>query len=124
MPVLIIDDTVRGKIRKVIEYAVKHPTSKEDMLEICAGKKFAVGYNEGHSLIISGHYRVVYSQEYQIDDKKYHHLSISVPGRYEGDIPSREAVEMIMQEFGMGDNLMDCRSKWLEDNAVNLIKKI
>ncbi len=124
MPVLLIDDSVRGEIKKVIDYAKEHPSTKEDLANIMIGKQQAVGYDTKHYLVISGHYRVVYSQEIQLDDNTYHHLSVSVPDRDTGKCPSRQAVEMIMEEFGMGNDVMKCEAKWLEDNAVNLIKKI
>lgn len=123
MPVLIIDDSVRDEIKKLIGYAKEHPSTLEDLANIMIGKQQAVGYDTKHYLVISGHYRVVYSQEHQLDRNLYHHLSISVPERGLGKVPSRQAVEMIMEEFGMGDDVMKCHA-WLEDNAVNIIKKI
>lgn len=124
MAVLIIDDTVREEIGKVIEYAKEHPTTVKDLLAISEGVKQAVGVDSRHSMVISNHYHVVYSLEHQPDGNTYHHLSISVPERDRGKTPSSPAVEMIMEEFGMGNDLKKCDRIWLEDNAVNVLKKI
>jgi len=121
MPVLLIDKSAREKIENIIDYAKKHPTKKSDLLKIKEGKKPPVGDNTKHSLILSGHYRIVYSREHQIDGRFYHHLSISVPG---GKCPSVPSVEMIAEEFGMGRNMQSWNGIWMEGKAVNVIKEI
>jgi hypothetical protein len=121
VPVLLIDNSARDKIKKIIDYAKKHPTKKSDLLKIQKGKKPPVGDNTKHSLILSGHYRIVYSREHQIDGRFYHHLSISVPG---GKYPSVPSVEMIAEEFGMGRNMQSWDGLWREGKAINVIKEI
>lgn len=119
-----MDETVRERIKEIIAYAEAHPMTKDDLKEIIDGKKRPAGDNKNHTMIIFNHYRVVYSQEIQLDGKRYHHLSVSVPKRAQGKMPAVEAVELIMQEFGMGDNVHDCREIWNEDNAINILKKV
>lgn len=122
MPILIIDETIREEIRKVMEYAKEHPTTKDDLFEMKSGQKGPVGDDPRYVMVISNHYRVVYSQEHQIDGNMYHHLSVSVPGK--DKFPSIPAFEMIMDEFGMGKNLYDCTSIWREDRAINVLKQM
>ena len=124
MAVLVIDDSVREEIKRVVVYAERHRMTIEDLQAITSGEKFPPGYSDEYCLKISDHYKVVYTQEYQPDDTLYHHLSVSVPGRLSGMIPSPEAVMSIMEEFEMGSDLNDCDDIWLEYNAVNVVKKI
>lgn len=124
MPILLMDEAVRERIREVVEYAETHPMTTEDLKDIIAGKKQSAGDDNNHVIKLSKHYRVVYSQEIQPDGKWYHHLSVSVPGRTQGKMPSIPVVKLIMEEFGMGNRIFGQAAIWDEDHAINILKKI
>jgi hypothetical protein len=75
-----------------------------------------------HSMKISQGYRVVFSIEEQpVGWCK--HLSVSVDAV--GRLPCQEAVELIMKEFGMGNDIHDCLNIWIEkeSQAVNVLTR-
>jgi hypothetical protein len=42
-----------------------------------------------------------------------------------GKFPSTQAVELVMQEFEMGNNIHDCEKVWIEDHrAINVVRKM
>lgn len=124
MSVLIIDPDVIKSVNKVKDYAIKHPMNVDEMKSVILNKASPVGDRPNHSVIIPKDFRVVYSVEEQIDAEMYHHLSISLINK-EKSLPSIPAVEEIMNLFGMGTNLKNCRKIWIEnDVAVNILKNI
>jgi hypothetical protein len=124
MSVLIINPDVTELVRKVKDYAIKHPMNVDEMKSVLLNKVSPVGDRPKHSVIIPNDFRVVYSVEEQIDAEIYHHLSISLINK-EKALPSIPAVEAIMNLFGMGNSLKNCRKIWIEDNiAVNILKNV
>jgi hypothetical protein len=124
MSVLIIDPDVTESVRKVKDYAIKHPMNVDEMKSVLLNKVKSVGDRPQHVIKIPNDFRVVYSIEEQVDAKMYHHLSISLINK-EKALPSVPAVEEIMNLFGMGKSITKCRKIWIENYiAVNILKNI
>lgn len=120
---LIIDDTVRAAVHKLIKHAEENPFTVDDLLDIKNGQQPPAGDREGFCCIIPFDYRVVYSIEMQPQGKAQH-MSISVP--VAGKYPSPWAVSMIGDLLGFAD-LEKCHV-WIDEadviNVVNVIQYI
>lgn len=78
------------------------------------------------TIVLPVGYHVCYSQETQPEAGLCHHISISVERR--GKMPSVEAVEMVLKEFGMVP-LQQSDGVWVEDvsptlHAVNVVQRV
>jgi hypothetical protein len=73
--------------------------------------------------IIPDGYRVVFSIEEQ-PIGWCRHLSVSVDKK--GKYPTPQAVELIMQEFGMGNDIDNSLKVWMEKEgeAINVVTKM
>jgi hypothetical protein len=108
MPVLMIGETERAEIKRVIEEARAHPMPLGATIKL--GKFDNVLKLEDRvrvppfftaQLMLPVGYRVALSFEEQ-PAGLCSHLSVSVEGRgKKGQMPSKEAVVMIAQEFGV-----------------------
>jgi len=121
--VLNIDEYVLNEVKKVIAYASEHPYDENYRKLQLAGDVYPVGDNPDHVVHIHQGFRVVYSITIS-KGKSYHHLSISIKDK--GRFPSVEQTQIIMDLFGMGDNIKKLDTVWLEEEigAVNLLKEI
>jgi hypothetical protein len=125
MRALVIDDKNKGNIAKLIEYAEAHKFSIDALKKMMSGDMPPAGDYLGHVITIDQGYRVVFSIEEQ-PIGWCRHLSISTRNLYHefpGKIPDSKTVEMIMEKFGMGNNLNDCVKVWIEEGcpAVNVV---
>lgn len=133
MAALIIGPDERAAIAELVAVASAEPPFDPKavmaMADTEAGVDAIRDYMLTHSLLLPIGYRVTYSREVQPKAPPpglCHHLSISVdrPGK----LPSPEAVEMILQEFGMG-TLDEADAMWVEDigpgeRAVNVVRVV
>jgi len=122
MRALVIDEKAKEKIRNLIKFAESHPYSIEHLKKVISGDRPPAGDYPEHVITLHEGYKVVFSIEEQpIGLCK--HLSVSV--NTEGMTPRPEAVELIMDEFGMGNNIHDCINVWLEKEteSVNVLTK-
>ena len=121
---LIIDFETKQKIKSVIEYAEQNRIDHFQMIEIEAGILPPVGDNPNHCVSIFSGFRVVFSiEEHPIGWCR--HFSVSVNA--DEKLPSIPATELLLQEFGFGENksIHDFDNVWLEDEyIVNVIQLI
>lgn len=94
---LIIDDSTRADIKRVMTYAHNNPMTMDMMLDVFNNPSLAPGNDVNHTVIISDGFKVVYTVDEQVLGKMKH-LSISIGGRPD-ILPSIEAVNIIMKEF-------------------------
>jgi hypothetical protein len=104
--VLFIDDKAKKEIERVINYA------KSNIIEFSSIAKFCPGDFPDFVCNLFKDFRIVYSIEIQ-KEGKCHHLSVSLLNK---KVPSVEAVQEIMEEFGMVPDVLDCVYVWLEKN--------
>jgi hypothetical protein len=120
MRVLVIDEKAKEKISKLIDYANAHQYSMKDLKKVIFGDHPPAGDYPEHVIALHKGYKVVFSIEEQ-PVGLCKHLSISVDTK--GKAPSVEAVELIMDEFGMGNDIHDCLNVWVEEEhqTVNVL---
>ncbi|MDD5556686.1 MAG: hypothetical protein PHN82_05475 [bacterium] len=123
MRALILDDGIRGEIRRVADHARRHPLPLRMLRDIMAGRRRAVGYDPRFVCEIPMGFRVVFSIE-EHPGGWMRHISISVGG---GNLPHPAAVRQIAGEFGFTGDLGDCE-RWVEETedarAVNLVQPL
>lgn len=110
MPVLMIGESERAKIAKMIAYAKKHPVLFDRVREIAVphtdtmkleDRKPGAERPPSQHVVFPGGYRAAFSIEQQ-PPGLCSHLSISVDRRAKkGMMPSPQAVAMICEEFGV-----------------------
>lgn len=119
MRALIIDEAVKTGIAELIATANAHRHSAATLKRLMTGDLPPAGDYKQHTILIPDGFRVVFSIEEQ-PLGWCRHLSVSIndPNKY----PHEVAVEMIMQEFGMG-LLKDCIHVWVEEEvrAINIL---
>jgi hypothetical protein len=118
---ITLDNYILDEVKKVIKYAQEHPYDENYRKLQMSGDVLPIGDNPSHVVHIHQGFRAVYSISI-LNEKSYHHLSISVEekDRY----PRPKEAEVIMELFGMGNNLNDLDNVWLEEEneAINLLK--
>jgi len=123
--VLCINDDVKIKIAKLVQYASDHKIDFDTVEKIAGGNQPPIGDDPNYVCFIPDGYRVAFSIEQQPDKYWYKHLSISVNNK--SKLPSIPAAEMIMKEFGFVGIIKDLDHVYVEDKvrpaAVNLIQK-
>lgn len=121
MSILILDDKSRAEIKRVLDYAEEHVYTMDDLLDIYNKAAEPPGYFPGFNCVIND-YRIVFTYEMQ-NPGKMRHISISMAN---GKLPTIEAVEIIIKEFGYENPLHDCMISLepISDNqkAVNVIE--
>lgn len=110
MAVLIIGETEREQIAKLIAYAKAHPVLLETVREGAMADRSVLELKDrkpgferppSQNVVFPGGYRAAFSIEQQ-PPGLCSHLSISVEGRAKkGMMPSEPAVKMIAEEFGV-----------------------
>ena len=106
---LLIDHETVKAIAAVVDYAHKHPFTKEYIEKMFQQKLEPAGDNLKHTCIIKHGYRCVFSIDSDRQGRMLRHLSVSV----EQDNPKKEvyahpkAVQIIMQAFGFKKSLGD-----------------
>lgn len=125
MRLLIIDDTIKEVIQRVVTYAEMHVYSMDDLLDMYNKQLPIVGDIPEHVCHIPMGFRVVYSIEEQ-NVGKIRHISISV--ETSGKLPSVPAIEQIIKLFGYTNDLCDClvRLEPIGDNheAITVVEKM
>ena len=121
--ILTIDDYTLKEVEKVKKYAEEHPCDENYRIMQMAGIFLPVGDNPDHVVHIHQGFRAVYCVSV-IKEKCYHHLSISY--EEEGRLPQPPEVQVIMNLFGLGEDLHNLDTVWLEEEveAINLLKEI
>jgi hypothetical protein len=130
MPALIIGETERARIAELRAVAAANPFDAR-AAQATADRDMAAfrDWMKTLSVDLPVGYTVVYSHEIQPNAPPpgiCHHISISVERA--AKLPSPEAVEMILEEFGMKP-LKDAHGVWVEDispgeKAVNVLQLI
>ena len=119
---LKIDDNDRKRIQEVIKFAEENEFSLEELMERANNPADCPGMDDKHNCELDSGYRVVYSVEQQLECK-CKHISISL----NEDLPSIEAAQLIMREFGMDDDFTKShiyQEKWEGTKAINFIQPI
>lgn len=91
MPALMIDESIEAQAKQVMAYAIDHVWHAD--YETAAAKP--PGDNPNHCLLLSGHYRVVFSYT-EFKGKMLRDISVSVPQKY----PHPIAMYTIAELFG------------------------
>jgi len=126
--IVIISESVKEKIKQVIEYANENVTSLETLKKVAIGEANPVGDSEEYTVRIPNGIKAVFSIEEQAKPIGLcKHLSVSI--NLDGRTPHPGVVTMIMQEFGFKNDLDRC-IVWNEDfgdgtlSAINVIEPI
>lgn len=100
---LVVDENVRMEILRVKRNAENNPIPFEVLLQ-----RTPLGGDPRFHLFIPFGFKVVYTHEMQHGDIECRHLSMSLdkPGR----VPNPVAVQMIAEEFGFVNKLIDIDS--------------
>jgi len=104
---VIIDETVKEKIKSIIEHAEKHITTYAQLKRISEGEANPVGDSDEFTVLIPQAIKAVFSYEEQgkpIGMVKHLSVSVNIAGR----VPHPAAVIMIMKEFGFKNDFEDC----------------
>ena len=115
---LVITDTERAAIKKVIAHAEQNVFSVRDIFQSIQRKKPPVGDVPAFVCVVPFGYRCVFSFEHQ-PHGQYRHLSVSVLG--DGVAPNPEAVQMLATEFGFRGQLDNDMLIWTEPFGENKI---
>lgn len=94
MHVLVITEESKAKIKRVMDYADKHPYTMDMLFDIHNNVAPSPGDIAEYRLVIPVDFTVVYTVELQKFTVK--HMSVSINGL----LPPPEAAKMIMKEFG------------------------
>jgi hypothetical protein len=123
MRALVIDNTAKAEITRVLSYAQKHVLKVAELIENLKGNIVPAGNNPEHVCHFFDGFRVVYSIEDQPHLGLCHHLSVSVNTK--GRTPSPQAIELLMKEFGIPGTLDDCVNVWVENGiAINVLQEV
>jgi len=105
--IVIIDGTVKEKIKSIIEHAEKNITTQEQLKKVMRGEGNPVGDFSEFTVLIPTNVKAVFSFEEQPEPIGLcKHLSVSVA--LKNRVPNFTAVMMVMQEFGFKNKLTDC----------------
>jgi len=107
----IIDDSIRGALQKLVDYAEANPISMDYLLDQHNGEEPPPGDDPNRYIDLPFGYRVVFTIELQ-PVGKVRHLSLSVdsPGR----VPNTPVVEEVMKMLGFEKELHDCKISFEE----------
>lgn len=119
--ILRVDDQLRSEIKKVKEYSYKNILDEHALLAIKEKISPDPKNNPNHIVNIFQNFKAVYTVD-TIDGALYHHLCLT----YKDGCPSIPEAVIIMDLFGLGKDINDLDSVWLEQEnfVVNLLKKI
>jgi hypothetical protein len=118
MPRLIrLDKDTLSEIEKVKKYAAENIFDEHSLLAIKEKLSPPPGDNPDFVVHIHQNFRVVYTID-EINENKYHHLSIS----YKSGCPGIPEAIIILKAFGINREITDLDNVWLEEgNIVNLV---
>lgn len=124
---LILTDTERATIKRVMAHASSHRLTVANLQRIIAGTDAPPGRNKYHTCVIPVGYYCVYTEEEQPKLGTCRHLSVAVMG--EGVAPNEIAVEMLMAEFGFRDGMSKLDGVWIdnlakEKVAINVVQRL
>lgn len=94
---LILDDTARAAITRVVKFAHENPITRERLARGVENPSLAIGDDVRYRVIVPMQYRCVFSIEDQPMGLS-RHLSVSIPR--ERHAPSPESIAMLMVAFG------------------------
>lgn len=116
---LFIDDAAKAAIQALKEHAEKNVLSIDDLLDMVDGKKPKWGDLPGSFILLLVGYRVVFSMEQQkIGLCRQLSISVNTSNR----IPSMDAVQMIMNEFGFEHPLEKCILRVVDNDAIYVLE--
>jgi hypothetical protein len=99
-------------VEYVLKYAAKHVYTTDMLQKVIAGDLPSAGDYPDFMTMVKG-LRCVFSYEEQPCGRCAHLSVSSLPG----SMPSVKQVEMVMEEFGMGDDIHDCINVWIEESG-------
>jgi hypothetical protein len=105
MKVEIIDYDLEGEIKKLVDFAEKHPFSMDDIFDVSNGAEPAAGDREGYFLMTPFGIKIVYSIENQVVGK-IRHLSVGI--NKDHSFPPPFITMEIMRLIGFENKLEDC----------------
>lgn len=125
---LVIDNEVRKEIERVRKHAEKNVYTLDDLLDMKNGQLGPPGNDPNFTCHIPMGFKVVFSIEHQPGGKMRHMSMSSGPGR----LPSQQAVEMVMHEFGFkAPTILDLYNVSIEEEipgktyaAVNVLELV
>jgi hypothetical protein len=101
----VIDDSLRGEIKRIVKYAQQHVYSEADMLAILNRQKLPPGDLKGHTVILPFGYKIVYSIV-KNRDETYRILSMSVD--IDNKLPNEMVVMEVMRLIGFTKPIYEC----------------
>lgn len=102
----IIDDQVRTDIRRLIEQATVKPVPFKRLQEYASGvRPIPVNYNADATIAIPIAFKATYTHEEHKPGVICRHLSVSVERR--DRIPNEHAMQMLLDEFGFVNKLVE-----------------
>lgn len=131
MRALVIGERERSRIAALRARAVEHPLDMAAVLADCRTSDGVAKHRERvskQSVVLPVGYWVTFSVDVGHPGGSARHISISV-GKPTKRLPSPEAVDMILEEFGFVGGLSACAAVYLEDTddggqAVNALQFI
>jgi hypothetical protein len=121
-----MDVDVKDKIKKLIDFAEQNPVTLQTMMEIMDGVASPAGSFAKFRIDILIGYRVVFTVE-EHPGGWMKHISISINDAEK--LPGFPAIDMILEEFGMGtlQNALEQKLVYLEETitpkAVNILQQ-
>jgi len=122
---LVIDAEAKRDIAKVVKYAFDNKIELETLKKMVENELPPIGDTPEHLCYIFKDFRVVFSVEHH-PMGWCRHISISVPSH--NKMPSIEASEMLIEEFGFQTPLRNCHVSIEETDdperkhAINIIE--
>lgn len=111
---LIIDDTARAEIARVVAHAQAHPLTRRQLADVVELQRAPIGDDPAHVAMIQFGFRCVFSIEDQ-PRGRMRHLSVSVPEA--GRLPTPAAILMLADAFGFAECAQLARMLGLSGHA-------
>lgn len=102
---LIIDDTARANIARVVAYADQHRFTLIDIMHLMGHPEKAPGHTPGFVVVVPVGFRCVFTLEQQ-PPGMMRHLSVSVMEKERA--PNPVALDVLLPLFGFTGKLKDC----------------
>lgn len=120
--VLLIDEEAKKRAQEVVDYAENHRISIEALKNYVNSERSISEADPMYVCHFDANYRTAFTiEEHPVGWVRHLSVSVSRAGRW----PLPQAVEMIMELFGMGNNLNKAYAVYKEDpaEAINVITK-
>jgi hypothetical protein len=112
---LLIDQKVQEEIKKVIDHASKNVFSIAELQRIAVGELPCAGDRDGFVVLIPIGFRAVFNMSNQ-PAGLMRELSVSVNSG--NRVPSPEAMELLLTEFGFIHPLTECIVRKIPNSAI------